>query len=142
MKKLIYFYLIFSFFAVCCSEKKKFDLTNVPKEDIYKENQINYTRKYQAGKKEGNRVLNDQIELDVYVSDFNIQKGNKVCDFYNEYFKTLANELDGHLTIDINVWSEKVSKDKLEDPGYQDKYYKGGLMRNYFNDVKEQNVYN
>ncbi len=99
-----------------CTSKKQFDLTNVPTTDKYKENQIKYGYKKQAGreKKAGKRILNDQIELDVYVPDFTIQKGNDVCNFYNEYYKTLANEdHDGRATITINIWSGSPGNDRI-----------------------------
>lgn len=139
LKTFISFFIVVLIVLSC--GKDKFDLSNVPKQDIYKENYIKFEYKNQSDKKEGSRELNDQLSLDVYVPDYTKEKGEEVCKFYDEYFKTDANRVDKKLTIEIGIWNKRIDKIDAENPKMQDQFFKGGLTHNYKNDLKEMNLY-
>lgn len=137
--KTIIAYTVLVIIILACG-KDKFDLSNVPKDDKYAKQILYFDHKKQAGKKEGKRELNDQIEFGVYVPDYTKEKGKEVCEFYSEFYKTYANEVGKKLTLSIDIWSKEVSKSESNNPDIQKKYLQGGMMRNYTNDVKEINL--
>lgn len=132
--KTIIAYLLLVILIFACG-KDKFDLSNVPKEDKYAKQILYFDHKKQAGKKEGKRELNDQIEFGVYVPNYTKEKGIEICEFYREYYKSYANEVDKKLTISIDIWSKEVRKDEIDDPEIEKKYWKGGMAKNYNGDL-------
>lgn len=128
-------YLLFSLFIFVSI----IGCNSIPKEDKYKEYQIRYSYQNKAGQKEGNRELNDQIYLDLYVPDYTKENAEEICDFYDRYFKTNAKEVNNRLTINVDIWSSGIGRNELEEPKLQ-KYYRGGFIHNYKNDEKEMNL--
>jgi hypothetical protein len=109
--------------------------------DIYKKDIIRYNLKEQAGKKEGNRILNDQLEIDVFVKDFSIEKAKKVCAYYKDFYKEKAKKKGNRLTIYIEVWSKKILPSQIDNVNIQNKYYHGGINYNYYNENYFEDIY-
>lgn len=109
--------------------------------DIYKKDIIRYNLKEQAGKKEGSRVLNDQLEIDVFVKDFSIEKAKKVCAYYKDFYTEKAKKKGNRLTIYIEVWSKKILPSQIDNVNIQNKYYHGGINYNYYNDNYFEDIY-
>lgn len=137
MKTIIHEKFFFLFCLVLTFES----CNNIPKDDIYKEFQIRNSYQNKAGQKEGDRELNDQVYLDLYLPDYTKEKGEEVCEFYDKFFKKSANEVNDRLTINVDIWSSGVGRNELENPKLQ-KYYRGGLIHNYKNDEREMNLDN
>jgi len=109
--------------------------------DIYKKDIIKFNLKEQAGKKEGNRILNDQLEIDVFVKDFSIANAKKVCSFYKNFYKEKAKGKSNRLTIYIEVWSKKILPSQIDNINLQNKYYHGGINYNYYNEYYFEDIY-
>lgn len=133
MNKIKYIVSLTMLFLIstACSKKDQFDLTDVPTKDKYQDNWINLEHKKLAGKKEGNRELYDQLTLDIYVPDYTPSKGKEVCEFYIEFFKPKANDVDKKMMLYIELWSERLKKGQLKGFEAEKKYYKGGVNYNY-----------
>ena len=85
--------------------------------------------------------FNDQLNVDVYLKNYTVDKGKKACAFYKEFYKKLAQDSNNRLTIYINLWSKKVGRDQINNNALQDKYYKGGINYNYANGKYFEDIY-
>ena len=109
--------------------------------DIYKENIIRMNKTVQAGKTEGNRVLNDQLEIDIFVQDYTIDKGGEVCAYYKNYYGKDADNVNNRLTISINLWSKKILSSEIDNIKLQDRFFHGGMTYNYYNGEYFEDIY-
>jgi len=109
--------------------------------DIYKKDVIRFSLKEQAGKMEGSRVLNDQLDIDVFVKDFSIDKAKKVCSFYKDFYTERAKKRGNRFTIYVSVWSKKILSSQIDNISLQDKYYHGGINYNYYNGKYFEDIY-
>ena len=126
--------------------------TNNTKKDIYKNDIIKISKSKLS--------TNEQIEMDIYVKDFSIDKVKKVCEFYKQFYIDEAKKLNNKLTITISVWSKKLSaNDIINNPPatnqkqffqsakwkkyleLEDKYLHGGIIYNYNNGVYKEDIY-
>jgi len=133
MKTILSYFVIFLIVLSC--GKNKFDLSNVPKDDKYIKQILYFDHKKQAGKMEGKHELNDQIEFGVYVPNYTKEKGIEICEFYREFYKTYANQVDKKLTLGVDIWTKEVTKEESDNPELQRKYWKGGLAINYIGEL-------
>lgn len=130
-----YFKIAFSFSILLIA------VSTFAQTDIYKKDIISFNLEEQAGKKEGNRILNDQLEINVFVKDFSIEKAKKICSFYKEFYKDRAKKKGNRLTIYIDVWSKKISPSQIDNVSIQNKYYHGGINYNYYNEYYFEDIY-
>jgi hypothetical protein len=117
-------------------ETNKYNLTDVPTIDKYKEYIVQSSKIKQAGQKINGKTLNDRITLDICIPDYTSDKGKVVCRFYKEYYKTLANKLDGLLEVEVNLYNSK----NLAGTKEGNVYYKGGIVCNYAKEEFAENV--
>lgn len=112
----------------------------------------------------GKPGTNEQLEINVYVKDFNIDNAKKVCAYLKNYYADKAKKLNNKLTIEINVWSKKLAaSDIINGPDFyepaasqkqfyksakwkqylklEEKYYHGGTIYNYANGVYNEDIY-
>ena len=143
-----YLYMVFVLFLaltscnnIISSDAGKFDLKFVPKYDIYQDNIIRSSHKKQAGQKEGNRILDDQVEISVYVPDYSSEKGKAICNFYKEYYKTLSNKVERHLIVEVNLYNSKNNINTVSSKE-KDVSYKGGMTYNYNNNECDEKILN
>jgi hypothetical protein len=123
---------------IVSNETNKFNLHDVPTKDKYSSLIIQSSHSKQAGQKIGNKVLNDRVTLDIYVPEYSSSKGKDVCRFYKEYYKTMANKLDGLLEVEVNLFDSKNSTGKKEG----NISYKGGIFCNYAIERYDENILN
>jgi hypothetical protein len=124
---------------IVSTETNKYQLNDVPKIDKYSGLIVQSSRVKQAGNKVGDKVLNDRVTLDLYIPDYADDKGKDVCRFYREYYKTLANKLDGLLEVEIRLYNAKQEANLI---GKKDGNiaYKGGMVFNYATEQYAENV--
>lgn len=120
------------------TETNKFNLNDVPTKDKYSSLIIQSSHSKQAGQKVGGKVLNDRVTLDIYIPEYSSSKGKDVCRFYREYYKTMANKLDGLLEVEVNLYDSKNSAGKKAG----NISYKGGILCDYSNEQYSENVLN
>ena len=120
-------------------ETNKYQLNDVPTVDKYSGLIIQSSRSKEAGQNVGGKILNDRVTLDLYIPDYSERKGKDVCRFYKEYYKTLANKLDGLLELEIRLYNAKQEANLI---GKKDGNiaYKGGMVINYSNEQFDENV--
>jgi hypothetical protein len=121
------------------SEKNKFNLHDVPTVDKYSALIIQSSRVKQAGQKIEGKALNDRITLDFYIPDYTVDKGKDVCKFYKEYYKTLANKLDGLLEVEIRLYNSNQDAN-LIGKKEGNISYKGGMVFDYSKEQYAENV--
>lgn len=109
--------------------------------DIYKKDVIRIKIDKHSGKMEGSRVLNDQIEIDIFIKDFSIEKAKNICSFYKNFYSGKAKKINNRLTIDISVWSKKILPSQIENIALQNKYFHGGVTYNYYNNYYFEDIY-
>ena len=116
-------------------------VTALAQTDIYKKDIISIKIKEQAGKMEDTSVTNDELEIDVFVRNFSIEKAKKVCAFYKSFYMEKAKKLNNRLTIKISVWSKKLLPGELDNITLLNKYYHGGINYNYYNNNYFEEIY-
>ncbi|MFZ4590858.1 MAG: hypothetical protein ACOYN6_07665 [Ignavibacteria bacterium] len=124
---------------IVSNETNKFHLNDVPTIDKYSGLIIQSSRIKEAGHNVGGKVLNDRVTLDLYIPDYTADKGKDVCKFYREYYKTLANKLDGLLEVEIRLYNAKQDAN-LIGKKEGNIAYKGGMVFNYATEQYDENI--
>lgn len=142
MKALNFILIILTLFVISScgdiisNQKLKYNTTDIPTIDKYKNLVVQYSHSKAVVQPDGSRKQDDRITMTVNIPEYTKDKGKTVCRFYREYFKTLANKLEGHLVVELNVIS---SYSGINSPDIRkDASYRGGMTVNYnIDDYKE-----
>jgi hypothetical protein len=137
---------------------------NFAQNDIYKKDVIKIKKSGHSGEVKEGQIMNEQIEMDIYVKDFSIDKAKIVCSYYKKFYSEKAKKLNNRLTIEINVWNKKLTaSDIIKTPDFyepaanqkqfykstkwkqylklEDQYLHGGIIYNYANGVYKEDIY-
>ncbi len=117
---------------IISNHRLKYNPTDVPTIDKYKNLVVQFSHTKATGQEEGNRKQDDRITMSVSIPDYSQEKAKTVCRFYKEYYKTLANKLEGHLIVELNVFDSRNGMNAADIK--KDKSYRGGMTTNYNTD--------
>jgi hypothetical protein len=140
--------------------------STVTQNDIYKKDIIKIINKNvgHAGEFKEGVITNEAIEMDIYIKDFSVDNAKKVCGYYKNFYSEKAKKLKDRLTLEINVWSKKISaSDIIKTPDLnvspaahkeffksakwkqylklEQDYYHGGTIYNYANGAYNEDIY-
>lgn len=118
-----------------------FSISAFAQKDIYKKDIIKIKKSGHAGEYKEGHIMNEQIEMDIYVKDFSIDNAKKVCAFYKKFYLERAKKLNSRLTIDVNVWNKKILSTQIDNTALQNKYYHGGITYNYYNKYYFEDIF-
>lgn len=117
---------------IISNQKLKYNPTDIPTIDKYKSLVVQFSHSKSKPEPDGSRKNDDRITMSVSIPEYSPAKGKEVCRFYREYYKTLANKLEGHLIVELNVFDSRNgmnAADVKKDPSYR-----GGMTVNYNTD--------